>query len=193
MTEQGEALLAQARTRTQIVIEENEADAGEARKLLPIPLKSGRSWLANSGLSFAKDDSRKFLLSIGAVVLLLTLGAFFLHADSPACKPRARRLHPDRQFLNTTGDPVFDDSLRQGLKVQLEQSPSLSLVSEDRIRQALSLMGQSAGWLALPGRSLGGVRAYRQFRRSRGLHQASRKRIRAGPSIRRLPHRREDR
>src|SRR5450755_3085001 len=48
VTEQGEALVAQTRTRTQIVIEENEAAPGEARKLLPIPLKPAGSWLANS-------------------------------------------------------------------------------------------------------------------------------------------------
>jgi tetratricopeptide (TPR) repeat protein len=45
-------------------------------------------------------------------------------------------------FTNTTGDPVFDDTLRQGLAVQLEQSPFLSLISEERIRQTLRLMGQ---------------------------------------------------
>ena len=48
-------------------------------------------------------------------------------------------------FANTTGDPVFDGTLRQGLAVQLEQSPFLSLVSEDRIHQTLHLMGQPAG------------------------------------------------
>ena len=45
-------------------------------------------------------------------------------------------------FSNTTGDPVFDDTLRQGLSVQLRQSPFLSLVSEERIRKTLALMGQ---------------------------------------------------
>ena len=45
-------------------------------------------------------------------------------------------------FANTTGDPVFDGTLRQGLAVQLEQSPFLSLVSEERIQQVLRLMGQ---------------------------------------------------
>jgi hypothetical protein len=47
-------------------------------------------------------------------------------------------------FTNTTGDSVFDDTLRQGLRVQLEQSPFLSLVSDQRIRQTLKLMGQPA-------------------------------------------------
>ena len=45
-------------------------------------------------------------------------------------------------FTNTTGDPVFDDTLRQGLAVQLQQSPFLSLISEERIRKTLALMQQ---------------------------------------------------
>src|SRR5579863_3452835 len=48
-------------------------------------------------------------------------------------------------FANTTGDPVFDGTLRQGLSVQLEQSPFLSLVPEDRVQQTLRLMSQPAG------------------------------------------------
>jgi tetratricopeptide (TPR) repeat protein/predicted Ser/Thr protein kinase len=47
-------------------------------------------------------------------------------------------------FTNATGDPVFDGTLRQGMTVQLEQSPFLSLISEERIRHTLSLMGQSS-------------------------------------------------
>ena len=48
------------------------------------------------------------------------------------------------EFTNTTGDPVFDDTLRQGLAVQLQQSPFLSLVSDERIRRTLPLMNQPA-------------------------------------------------
>jgi eukaryotic-like serine/threonine-protein kinase len=47
-------------------------------------------------------------------------------------------------FTNTTGDPVFNGTLRQGLAVQLEQSPFLGLISEQRIQQTLGLMGQPA-------------------------------------------------
>ena len=45
-------------------------------------------------------------------------------------------------FTNTTGNKVFDGTLRQGLSVQLEQSPFLSIVSDQQIQQSLSLMGQ---------------------------------------------------
>ena len=48
------------------------------------------------------------------------------------------------EFTNTTGDAVFDDTLRQGLAVQLQQSPFLSLISEERIRRTLPLMNQPA-------------------------------------------------
>jgi DNA-binding winged helix-turn-helix (wHTH) protein/tetratricopeptide (TPR) repeat protein len=47
-------------------------------------------------------------------------------------------------FSNSTGDPVFDSTLRQGLAVQLEQSPFLSLISDDRIQQVLKLMAKPA-------------------------------------------------
>jgi eukaryotic-like serine/threonine-protein kinase len=48
------------------------------------------------------------------------------------------------EFTNTTGDAVFDETLRQGLAVQLQQSPFLSLISEERIRKELRLMEQAA-------------------------------------------------
>lgn len=54
-------------------------------------------------------------------------------------------------FANTTGDTVFDGTLRQGMAVQLEQSPFLSLISEERIQHALRLMGRSENEPLTPG------------------------------------------
>jgi eukaryotic-like serine/threonine-protein kinase len=45
-------------------------------------------------------------------------------------------------FSNSTGDPVFDGTLRQGLSAQLDQSPFLNLLTEQRISQTLALMAQ---------------------------------------------------
>jgi tetratricopeptide (TPR) repeat protein/predicted Ser/Thr protein kinase len=45
-------------------------------------------------------------------------------------------------FTNATGDAVFDGTLRQGLSVQLEQSPFLSIISDQRIQQTLKMMDQ---------------------------------------------------
>jgi serine/threonine protein kinase/tetratricopeptide (TPR) repeat protein len=48
-------------------------------------------------------------------------------------------------FDNKTGDSVFDDTLKQGLSVQLEQSPFLNLLSDRKVNETLKLMGRPAG------------------------------------------------
>ena len=53
-------------------------------------------------------------------------------------------------FANATGDPVFDGTLRLGLGVQLEQSPFLSIVSDEKIQHTLGLMGQPADAKLIP-------------------------------------------
>jgi serine/threonine protein kinase/tetratricopeptide (TPR) repeat protein len=54
-------------------------------------------------------------------------------------------------FTNTTGDAVFDGTLRQGLSVQLEQSPFLSIVSDQQVQDTLKLMGQKPDAVLTPG------------------------------------------
>lgn len=46
-------------------------------------------------------------------------------------------------FTNTTGDPVFDDSLKQALAVQLGQSPFLNILPDEKLQQILRFMGQA--------------------------------------------------
>jgi serine/threonine protein kinase/tetratricopeptide (TPR) repeat protein len=57
---------------------------------------------------------------------------------SPKLTPKSRIVLGE--FENRTGDPVFDEMLREGLSVQLEQSPFLTLVSDQQVRQVLRLM-----------------------------------------------------
>ena len=47
------------------------------------------------------------------------------------------------EFTNTTGDPVFDEALKQALAVQLGQSPFLNMLSDTRLRDTLQLMGRA--------------------------------------------------
>jgi DNA-binding winged helix-turn-helix (wHTH) protein len=68
--------------------------------------------------------------------------AWFLLHRRPALTEKDTVVLAD--FANSTGDPVFDGSLRQGVAVQLEQSPFLSLVSDARIQQTLRLMDKPA-------------------------------------------------
>jgi serine/threonine protein kinase len=76
-----------------------------------------------------------------AVVLILAMGVYFYAYRAPRLTDKDTIVLAD--FTNTTGDPVFDGTLRQGMAVQLEQSPFLSLISEEHILHTLSLMGQS--------------------------------------------------
>ncbi|MFL6350335.1 MAG: winged helix-turn-helix domain-containing protein [Bryobacteraceae bacterium] len=79
------------------------------------------------------------------VALLLAAGTLGLRVSwqrSPVLSGKDTLVLAD--FANSTADPVFNGTLRQGLAVQLEQSPFLSLISEHRIQQTLRLMGQAA-------------------------------------------------
>ena len=73
------------------------------------------------------------------LLIALVVWRFFFHTP-PVLTERDTVVLAD--FSNSTGDPIFDETLRQGMKVQLEQSPFLSLVSDGRIQQTLKLMGQ---------------------------------------------------
>ena len=53
-------------------------------------------------------------------------------------------------FVNNTGDPVFDDALKQALTIQLNQSPFLNIVSDRKIEETLRLMGQPAAQRITP-------------------------------------------
>jgi eukaryotic-like serine/threonine-protein kinase len=48
-------------------------------------------------------------------------------------------------FANTTGDPVFDSTLKEALAVDLEQSPFLNVLSDRKVNETLKLMGKVSG------------------------------------------------
>jgi tetratricopeptide (TPR) repeat protein len=98
--------------------------------------------------------ARRFLRRQRLAVLGAAAGAAFLvlsgvtawslsHRDSAL---RSKLTDKDTivlaDFDNKTGDPVFDDTLRQGLSVELEQSPFLRLLSDRKVQQTLPMMGQ---------------------------------------------------
>jgi eukaryotic-like serine/threonine-protein kinase len=77
-------------------------------------------------------------------VLILTAGGVFLWPRTQGPPLTDKDVLVLADFANTTGDPVFDGTLRQGLSVQLEQSPFLSIISDAQVQQTLRLMGQPA-------------------------------------------------
>jgi serine/threonine protein kinase/tetratricopeptide (TPR) repeat protein len=80
--------------------------------------------------------------SVSAVLVAILLAAYFYLHRTPKLSDKDTIVLAE--FINRTGDPVFDGTLRQGLAIQLEQSPFLSVVSDERIQRALQLMVRPA-------------------------------------------------
>src|SRR5215469_13279621 len=83
----------------------------------------------------------KVAIAAAVGIMLLSLGGYFYLHRHPKLTDKDTIVLSE--FDNTTGDPVFDGTLRQGLSVELEQSPFLSLVTDEQIQQTLRLMGRN--------------------------------------------------
>jgi tetratricopeptide (TPR) repeat protein/predicted Ser/Thr protein kinase len=110
---------------------------------------SGRAAFAAAGSGLKpvlKSNWFRWVAVTGATVLVIGLvaGGWLFHIrKAHALTDKDTIVLGD--FTNTTGDPVFDDTLKQGLSVQLEQSPFLDLLSEPKVNDTLKLMGRPAG------------------------------------------------
>jgi serine/threonine protein kinase/tetratricopeptide (TPR) repeat protein len=86
---------------------------------------------------------RPWLLTALIFLLALVATASYFYVRHQA---RARLGERDTivlaDFTNTTGDPVFDETLKQALRVQLEQSPFLNVLSDQKVAQQLRYMGR---------------------------------------------------
>jgi serine/threonine protein kinase/tetratricopeptide (TPR) repeat protein len=111
-----------------------------------------RDTVSASALVPATDDSlrpkrSKWIPVLSGVAVLFALIAvwyyFFLARRVHALTEKDTIVLAD--FNNTTGDVVFDDTLKQALATQLEQSPFLNVLSDQRVSETLRLMGRSPG------------------------------------------------
>src|SRR6201996_5335549 len=82
-----------------------------------------------------------WIAGTAAAVFVLAGTGYFFFGRAPA-KLTNKDTIVLADFKNTTGDPVFDGTLREGLAAQLEQSPFLSLISDQRVAQTMTLMQQ---------------------------------------------------
>ena len=106
------------------------------------PVSSSSPKAVNAGSHHGYWKALEADCSAIAAVLALSVAGYFYLRRTPKLTDKDTIVLAD--FTNTTGDSVFDGTLRQGLAVQLEQSPFLSLISEERIQQVLRLMGKPA-------------------------------------------------
>jgi Flp pilus assembly protein TadD len=79
--------------------------------------------------------------ALAAVVVIVGVVAFFVsERRGRAMTERDTILVTD--FVNTTADPVFDDTLKKALIVDLGQSPYLNIFPEQKVQQTLQFMGR---------------------------------------------------
>ena len=93
-------------------------------------------------VSQIKTHKKASALVAAAVVIAVAAATFLYLKPASALTDKDTILIAD--FVNTTADAVFDGTLKQGLAVQLAQSPFLNVFPDARVRQTLRLMGRSA-------------------------------------------------
>jgi tetratricopeptide (TPR) repeat protein len=106
--------------------------------------------------SAARGGSKLLVPAIIAVVVLIVIGVglWFWRGRGTASttltgsKPGTALTEKDSiilaDFVNNTGNPVFDTTLKQALAIQLEQSPTLNIVSQQHLRQSMKYLGKSS-------------------------------------------------
>lgn len=94
----------------------------------------------------ALRNGRNLKLGAAAAILVLVIAAFAGRSHLR----RGQTADPARQstillgdFNNATGESIFDQTLKQALRTQLEQSPVLSVLSDEKAKRSLSYMGQA--------------------------------------------------
>jgi len=127
-----EAIVITGHTRSQVIVEQTEEEPNQAAEN-PLAL-SGRRRVGKK---------RRFALVTIFVAGLAAAGGLLWQRLHRSASFDANGAVFIADFSNATGDPVFEDTLRQGLLIQLQQSPFLSLIPENRIRRTLHMMGQS--------------------------------------------------
>lgn len=80
------------------------------------------------------------LVALAAAVAALGLAAFLYYPSRHAQALADKDTIVLADFTNSTGDPVFDDTLKQTLSIALRQSPFLNVVSDSKIASVLQMM-----------------------------------------------------
>jgi len=105
-----------------------------------LPLRDAAA--SESGISAVTSKRWWTLLPVAAVVFILLIATGIYIRSRSAVKLTEKDSVLIADFVNTTGDAVFDGTLKQALALQLEQSPYLNIVADSKIRDALRLMGR---------------------------------------------------
>ena len=102
--------------------------------------RSAPSISRTSPVSTTNPGRAKFVIPILAMGIAAVIGVWYLLHRPAVLTDRDTILLAD--FVNTTGDSAFDDTLKQALLAQLEQSPFFNIASDESVRETLQLMSQ---------------------------------------------------
>ena len=161
------------------------------RFIAPVTSDRPGPTVGGTGVAAAKPARNWKAISLVAIIVgagVVVAGLFWRSRQARRLTDKDTIVLAD--FTNTTGDPVFDGTLRQGLSSQLEQSPFLNLLSDTRIAQTLALMAQPKDSAAHPGAGARGMPADGQRGHHRRLDREPWQPVRAGPQGGELPQRR---
>ncbi len=107
----------------------NQPSSASALKVADTQAAPGKLW--------------KVLVPVAVILVLAIAGVFYFRSRRPAARLTDKDTVMLADFSNSTGDPVFDDTLKQALAIQLQESPFLSILPERSVRETLKLMGRS--------------------------------------------------
>jgi len=102
---------------------------------------SGKSVVGEDAIPARRRKPVTWITGAALVAVVAVLAGFFLFRRPAKLTDKDSIVLAD--FTNTTGDSVFDGTLRRGLSVELEQSPFLSVVPDETIQQTLHFMGKA--------------------------------------------------
>ena len=100
--------------------------------------ESTRMPAANAGYRRRLGTFWKFTIPVALTVVLVALGTYLYLHQPPKLTDKDTIVLGD--FSNSTGDPVFDDTLKTALTVSLRQSPFLNVLSDNKVAVTLQLM-----------------------------------------------------
>jgi serine/threonine protein kinase/tetratricopeptide (TPR) repeat protein len=106
-------------------------------EIAAVPTLSSAAYI----VSEFKSHKKSAALAAAVFVIAVAAAIFFYLKPASALTEKDTILLSD--FVNTTGDAAFDGALKQGLAMQLEQSPFMNIFSDERVRETLRLMGRS--------------------------------------------------
>jgi serine/threonine protein kinase len=149
-TETGRALAASSGT---VAVAQDSGSQAAAQ--LPSPPSGSAAALAPSSSSSAVKVAEvpvagrklwKILVPAAVVLVVVTIaGVFYFRSRQATHRLTEKDTIVLADFDNRTGDSVFDDTLKQALAMQLEQSPFISVLPDNKVNEALRLMGRRSG------------------------------------------------